>query len=234
MAKKPSKKKMEPKTDAKRNTSGGPKKVVRGKIETKTPPKAHSTGSVGTGRVTKPKAKPRAIAKTGLAGLNLKKVILKVMASMPGEPLTPNQVRVIAGIRLLELDKVAKELQSLRASGKIRVANEGLFVLGTAGEVGDVAEKVSLPASATRSTGKFAGRVAAPTSLRTTDDLEVAVLWALCEEPDRPMQAPEVQVASVKYLTSATTPALPAVIIALNLNPKVTPVGDDSYRGDCS
>ena len=87
-------------------------------------------------------------------------------------------------------------------------------------------------ATAAAPTGDRAFEVAAPTPLGGTVDLEDAVLAALCEDRLSPMKALEVQSRSVKYL--GVKPSLPAVIIALNLNPKVKQVDGDSFRGDCT
>ncbi len=69
-------------------------------------------------------------------------------------------------------------------------------------------------------------------SYGTAVDLEDAVLAVLCEQPGSSMTTDEVQAGSIKYL--GYKPERSEVVIALNMNPKVTSLGNGSYRGDCS
>lgn len=143
------------------------------------------------------------------------------------------QVRVLVMRKAINLGEVAKVLESLRDEhkpkgvGRARSAGKstrglGESALSARGEVLEELARAHRRAAASLSVS----------SLGTTVDLEDAVLAVLCEEPNRPMTTDEVQGRCVRYL--GYTPGRPAVVIALNSNPKVTSGGDGSYRGDCS
>ena len=91
--------------------SSGPAQTLQAiLVKTRVPSERFSNGMLFL--ISEGKVRPLATDSTRFEatvapdGFDLEKAILEVMALMPGEPLTPNQVRVIAGMRLLELSRV--------------------------------------------------------------------------------------------------------------------------------